>query len=485
MKGTTSYGHSVAFHSVRILMMLAIAMLSVLSACTAVDAVKDESSVTRLIRPLPGDGDRTLDIQGAIDDCFSAGGGTVRLAKGVYPICGLRLRNRVTLYLESGCRLLGSRDVERYFILEKDVVEPVDPKIISHVGWIRADYVDKDTFHRYPGNRWNNAIIRLYRATDAAIIGEPDSVIDGCNAFDPLGEENYRGPLGINAVECRNLTLRGYTVKDSGNWAHRIVDTRNLVIDGVTCLAGHDSIHFNGCDDVRIENCILKTGDDCIAGFDNRRVLVRNCYLNTSCSCFRFGGVDVTIENCQARGPGEYGFRGVLSRAEKEAGAPAPKGTRNNMLSFFTYYADRTCPIRGDAGNIVIRDCTVENADRFFHYNYFNEQWQKGAPLTDITFERVTACGLKLPLCAWGDAYVPLSLSLKGCRLSFGVKVPEMVRGSWISSLELSDVTVEGVDGPLLRLWNADLSPTVVLNRVEGVNDRIEKAQGPFKVKGI
>ena len=60
-----------------------------------------------------------------------------------------------------------------------------------------------------------------------------------------------------------------------------------------------------------------------------------------------------------------------------------------------------------------------------------------------------------------------------------------MVRGSWISSLELSDVTVEGVDGPLLRLWNADLSPTVVQNRVEGVNDRIEKAQGPFKVKGI
>lgn len=465
--------------------MLAIAVSAVSAACTAVDAGRDNSVVSRQIRLSPGEGDRTADIQGAIDDSFRAGGGTVRLAKGVYPIGGLRLRSRVTLYLESGCHLLGSRDIERYFILEKDAVEPVDPKIISRVGWIRADYVDKDTFHRYPGNRWNNAIIRLYRATDAAIIGEPGSVIDGCNAFDPLGEENYRGPLGINAIECRSLTLKGYTVKDSGNWAHRIVDTENLLIDGVTCLAGHDSIHFNGCNDVRIENCVLKTGDDCIAGFDNHRVVVRRCYLNTSCSCFRFGGVDVTIEDCVAKGPGEYGFRGALTRDEKEAGAPTPKGTRNNMLSFFTYYADRTCPIREDARNIVIRDCTVENADRFFHYNYFNEQWQKGVPLRNIVFERVTARGLKLPLCAWGDAYEPLSLAIRDCRLSFGVKVPELVKGSWIGSLELSDVAVDGVDGPLLRLWNGDCVPAVTLNRIEGVDGRVEKGLEPFKVKGI
>ena len=458
---------------------------AILTGCVITECNNSPSSASFQIRLLPEDGDRTADIQCAIDDCFQKGGGTVRLAKGDYPIGGLRLRSRVTLYLESGCRLLGSRDIERYFILEKDAVEPVDPKIISRVGWIRADYVDKDTFHRYPGNRWNNAIIRLYRATDAAIVGETGSMIDGRNAFDPLGEENYRGPLGINAIECRNLTLKGYTVKDSGNWAHRIVDTENLLIDGVTCLAGHDSIHFNGCDDVRIENCILKTGDDCIAGFDNHRVVVRKCYLNTSCSCFRFGGTDVTIEDCVARGPGEYGFRGALTKAEKEAGAPTPKGTRNNMLSFFTYYADRTCPIREDAKNIVIRDCTVENADRFFHYNYFNEQWQKGAPLKDIVFERVKACGLKLPLCAWGDAYEPLSLTLKDCRLSFGVKVPELVKGSWIGTLELSDVKVEGADGPLLRLWNADFAPTVRRKRVEGVNDQVEKAHGQFKVKGI
>ena len=133
----------------------------------------------------------------------------------------------------------------------------------------------------------------------------------------------------------------------------------------------------------------------------------------------------------------------------------------------------------------MIRDCTVENADRFFHYNYFNEQWQKGVPLKSIVFERVTARGLKLPLCAWGDAYEPLSLTIRDCSLSFGVKVPELAKGSWIGSLELSGVAVEGVDGPLLRLWNADCVPAVALDRIEGVDGRVEQAHEPFKVKGI
>ena len=437
------------------------------------------------VRPARPDGEATSVVQGAIDACFRAGGGEVRLAKGEWSVGGIRLRSRVTLYLESGARLVGLRDWRKYFVLEKDAVEPVDPKLISHVGWIRADYVDKDTFHRYPGNRWNNALIRLYRATDAAIVGEPGSEIDGNNAYDPEGEENYRGPLGINAIGCRNLTLRGYTVQDAGNWAHRIVDTDNLLIEDVTCLAGHDSIHFNGCNDVRIENCTLKTGDDCIAGFDNRRVTVRGCYLNTSCSCFRFGGVDVLIEKCVAKGPGEYGFRGALTRAEKEAGAPTPKGTRNNMLSFFTYYADRTCPIREDAKRIVVRDCTVENADRFFHYNYFNEQWQKGAPLKDVVFERVKATGVKLPLCSWGDAYEPLDLTLRDCALSFAAPVAEFAKGSWLKSLTLENVTVKGVQGPLLRLWNEGTRPKVTVKDLKGVEGVIAPGEGEFKVKGI
>ncbi|MDY5597271.1 MAG: hypothetical protein SPG40_07215, partial [Kiritimatiellia bacterium] len=141
----------------------------------------------RIVRPELPSADATGSVQGAIDDCFRAGGGTVRLAKGTWKVGGLRLRSRVTLYLESGCRLLGSRDIEKYYILERDTVEPVDPKIVSHERWYQSDTTYKDTIWRYPGSRWNNALIRLYKATDAAIVGEPDSLIDGANPYDPVG----------------------------------------------------------------------------------------------------------------------------------------------------------------------------------------------------------------------------------------------------------------------------------------------------------
>lgn len=441
------------------------------------------------VRLTPEAGDRTAAIQGAIDGCFRAGGGTVRLAKGDYPVGGLRLRSRVTLYLESGCRLLGSRDIARYDILERDTVEPVDPKVLSRERWYQSDTTYKDTIWRWPGSRWNNALIRLYKATDAAIVGEPGSLIDGNNPYDPWGEELYRGPLGVNAIDCTNLVFRGYATNNTGNWAHRLVDVKGFELDGVTCLGGHDAVHFNGCDDVLIRNCTFKTGDDCVAGFDNWRVTVRDCFINSSCSAFRFGGSDVLIERCTVKGPGEWGFRGSLTKEQKAAGVPTPPGSslgRNNMLSFFTYYADGTHPIRDFARRIVIRDCTVENADRFLHYNYDNEVWQRGVPMTDITFERVKAAGIRRPIAAFGakGPDVKLDLTLKDCEISFGQPVSELVRGSEIGRLTLENVKVTGVSGPLLRLWRP-FRPTVSAKGLVGVSDEVVPGEGPYGVSGI
>ena len=443
------------------------------------------------LRPACVTGDATAAIQGAIDRCFRAGGGVVRLSRGEWRTGGLRLRSRVTLYLESGAKLVGVRDVSRYSIIAEDAVEPVDPALIRDDAWTTSDSTMRDTIWRYPGNRWNNALIRLYRAKDAAIIGEPDSVIFGNNPYDEKGEELYRGPLGVNAIECENLVFKGYTITDTGNWAHRLCDVRGFVFDGVTCLGGHDAVHFNGCDDVRIENCTFKTGDDCVAGFDNRRVTVRNCYINSSCSAFRFAGRDVLIENCTVKGPGEWGFRGSLTKEQKIAGAPTPPGSsigRKNMLSFFTYYADGTHPIRDYAGRIVIRDCTVENADRFLHYNYNNETWQRGVPMTDITFERVAATGIRLPLSAHGfiGRDVKLRLELHDCRIAFCEEVPEFIKGAAVGKLVLDGVEVKGLkeDAPLFRGWGREM-PDISRKDVTGVGEKVERGVGAYGVSGI
>ena len=432
------------------------------------------------------EGDATQRIQQAIDAAFTAGGGTVRLGAGTHAVKSLRVRSRVTLYLEKGAMILGSRNPEDYFILDSDRIEPVSPSLITHEAWTIEQSCTLDNFTKYPASRWNNGLIRLLGATDAAIIGEPGSVIDGHDPYDPVGEEFYRGPQGISAINCTNLTLCGYTIRNTGNWAHRIADSRNVRAEKVTGLAGHDGFHINGCDQVRILGCTFKTGDDCIAGFDNTDVVVRDCFLNTACSGFRFAGTDVLIEKCTLRGPGEYGFRGALSKEDKIAGAPSGRAKRNNMLSFFTYYADGTHPIRRPAAKIRIVDCTSHGTDRYFHYNYGNEKWQRGQPLADISFIRVTATGLKLPLSAWGDPALPLSLTFKDCRLGFERPQKELIRGAHLGTVWIDNLEVRGVDGPLIRLWNEKAgTPQVSASGLKGVSAEVVPSSDVWSVRGI
>ena len=115
--------------------------------------------------------------------------------------------------------------------------------------------------------------------------------------------------------------------------------------------------------------------------------------------------------------------------------------------------------------------------------NTFDPQGEEGyRGAHGITFENVTATGLKFPLCAYGDAAVPLSLALRNCRLSFAKGQNEIVRGANLK-IDLSDVEVEGVDGGILRNYG----PAVEIRAtgLKGVNPFACKAEEPFAVEAI
>ena len=337
-------------------------------------------------------------IQNSIDACFLRGGGVVVVPKGIYRIGGIRLRTNVTLYLESGAVLLGSRNPEDYFSYLEDRIEPLqecDLTLYPTQGTVKAktlmseehpelDYY-KD-YYRKAGRRWNNALIRAIRAENIAIIGEQGSIIDGANCYDDQGEEGYRGPHGIAMHDCRNVRFEGYTMRHSANWGHHIVRTQNITCRNLTLEGGHDGVHFTQCHNIDVRDSEFYTGDDCIAGFANVNVTVSNCKTNCSCNGFRFSGTNVVIQNCHIFGPGKYSHRYVLTEEEKKSGAVAwgdgKDNRRSNMVSAFTYYADYSFPIEERPENIIIKDCVIENTDRFLHYNYSgNERWQINRPL--------------------------------------------------------------------------------------------------------
>ena len=432
----------------------------------------------------PKEQNMTAEIQTAIDNCFLSGGGKIVLENGLYHIGGLRLRSNCTLYLKSGAVLKGTRVIEDYNILDGDSIEPVNDDYKTDVLWTPPR--TRTTNHHIikAAGAWNNALIRILDAHNVAIIGEEGSVIDGSDPYDPTGEEHYRGPHGIAYHHSEDLYFEGYTIKNTGNWAHVGYKSRNISYKNIEVLGGHDGIHNSSCDDFTIENCGFYTGDDCVAGFDNYNVIVRNCVLNSACSGLRFGGRDVLIENCHFYGPAKYFFRGSLSLQDKIEGNPCPKEGRTNMLALFTYYSDFMLEVRKMPGNIVIKDCTVQNCDRFLHFDFTGTHtWQKNKPLTSVSFENIKATGIGMPFNAYGDRENPLIMTLKNCDIAFSEKTDCAIRGGNFSLIEAENLHFENVDGALVKCFGE--AGEIKTANVCGIDRVMDQTDEPFYSKSI
>ena len=412
---------------------------------------------------------QTRYIQTAIDFVYLSGGGQVCIPTGEYHITALRLRSGVCLHLMENTVLFASPNPEDYFILKNDIVEPVDDNDLDEgKAWcsVWEDRTSISTGFHTLGSRWHNGIIRALDAEDISIIGEKGSVIDGVNCFDELGEEDYRGPHGISLISCKNIILKGYTVRHSGNWANMLQNCQNVVAENLVVEAGHDGIHFTNCDNIHIRNCEFYTGDDCVAGFDINNMQVEKCVLNSACSAFRLGGTNILIENCHAYAPAKYMFRGIMRQEDKRARILANDAEgvepRYNMLSLFTYFADCSTVIRNKPENIIVRNCTVEGADRFLHFNYSgNETWQNNRPLTQITFENIKATDISMPLTAYGDPNEPCMLTLKNIDFSFrkGFEHITFIQAANLYYLCLKDIQIQNAEGgTLIKLWG-DMFP--------------------------
>ena len=378
---------------------------------------------------------QTLKIQKAIDTCFLNGGGKVVIPAGIFRTGGLRLRSGVTLYLESGAILEGSSNPDDYVDYINDEIEPINEPNIDNLG--RSVY---------PFSRWMNAIIRAIDAKNIAIIGEKRSYINGVNCYDPTGEEEFRGPHAINFQRCENVYLEGYTVMHSANWAHAIFNTNHIIVRNLTVYGGHDGLDIRTCDDVLIEDSSFYTGDDCIAGFDNCDVIIRNCAFDCACSALRFGGNNILIENCSSTAPARFGHRCTLPREALAIGAVTDERSCHNMLTFFLYYCDFRAKIRKTPGNIVVRNCNILNADSLFELSFDGEHiWCTNRSLSSITFENCKVIGVNKPIYIYGDENEPLDFALKNVQITAreGYENEPVIDAVHYSKISLENITLK------------------------------------------
>ncbi len=394
---------------------------------------------------------QTEKIQAALDDCFLKGGGRVIIPKGIFLTGGVRVRSNTTLYLESGAILRGSSNCEDYAAYLDDKIEPISSEEL-------ARYSDKGGSVN-PYSKWNNGLIKILNAENVAIIGEAGSFIDGADCFDPKGEGAMRGPHAIDAYNCKNLYFEGYIIMNSANWAHNIMMSKNIRAKNITVWGGHDGFDVRSCDNVVVEDSEFRTGDDCVAGFDNKNVVVRNCILDCACSALRFGGTDVLIENCQGTAPSSYGFRGWLTPDEKAASAPTGAHTRHTMHTPFQYYCDFRADIRYAPGNIVMRNCKFENPNALFLHPFDGEHiWCCNRALNSMVIEDTEILGLSLPGVLCSDPNEPLDFRMKNVVISScyeGADFP-ILEAKSCKYIEFDNVTVKGFNSPYITTDNPE-----------------------------
>jgi len=229
-------------------------------------------------------------VQKTIDACHTAGGGIVWVPAGDFQVGTIRLKSNVTLSLDYGASLLGSRNLADYPTEGLD-----DP--------------------REGGPR---CLIYAVNATNITIEGL--GVIDGRGTpeFFPRFSSGSRRerlprPRLVRMVNCDQLTFSGVTYKRPAFWGLHLIDCKNIHFNAVTVRFrnnnyNNDGLDLDGCENVLIENCNIDSGDDaiCLKSSKNpcRNIIVRGCEVASNTAALKLGTssrggfVDVSVTNC-------------------------------------------------------------------------------------------------------------------------------------------------------------------------------------------
>jgi polygalacturonase len=191
-----------------------------------------------------GDGttNDTAVLQQALDRCWVLGGGEVLLPAGTYLTGALALRSNTLLRLQENAIITGTGDFTDY---------PV-----TQVRW---------------EGKWIQGRVALLYAIDASnfgIVGPGRIVGNPALGGRPTAQSPLRHPALIEMIGCRNVRLEDFSTNYQLMWSIHPTNCEDVTIRNLTIRStggNGDGIDLDSCRRVRIEDCDIATGDDCIA----------------------------------------------------------------------------------------------------------------------------------------------------------------------------------------------------------------------------
>jgi polygalacturonase len=327
-----------------------------------------------------GDG-TTLDtaaINRAIEAASAAGGGTVRFPAGTYLSFSIHLKSNITLHLEPGCTLVAATPAPGFG--EYDAPEPNE--------WGDKQYQDFGHSHFHDGLIWgenleNVSIVGTGRIHGAALArggnggrrpggpnnGAPSPTAAAPPSPAPRNAAGFFGGPGsgnksISLKNCRNVTLRDFSVLQGGWFALIAAGVDNLTIDNLRVDTNRDGFDLDSCRNVRVSNCSVNApNDDAI-------VLKSSFALGVARPC-----ENVTITNCQVSG---YDVGSVLDGTFKRTQERAPdREGPTGRIKFGT-------ESNGGFKNITIANCVFDRS------RGLALETVDGGPIEDVTITNIT-----------------------------------------------------------------------------------------------
>ncbi len=267
--------------------------------------------------------DWTLAFEEAIAALKEKGGGTIFVPAGVYSTRSIELKSHMTLYLEVGAVIEFKDDYENYPLVEVE-------------------------FEGINGQMYR-PLIYAYKAEKVAVCGRGCLNGNGQRAWKEMNILAYKRPYLICFQECVEVQIEQVTLINSPVWTIHPLHCDNVLIKGVTIKNPPDSpntdgINPNGCSNVRISDCFIDVGDDCIAIKAGTELTMnkRPCENITISNCNMIhghGGIvigsemsgsirNVTVSNCVFQDTD----RGIRLKTRRKRGGAMEQLIFNNII---------------------------------------------------------------------------------------------------------------------------------------------------------
>jgi len=257
----------------------------------------------------------TKSLQSAVDACNKNGGGDVVIPPGIFVIGTVHLKSNVHLYLQSGAILRGSPDLNDYEMFSAG--KPFNP---VHKGMLFTEDAENITISgegQIDGN--GDVFFELDKAKklssdDTKFTRQKDNFrhVDEGIGDGPIVPKDRPYQMFVFS-NCKLVTVKDILITKSPFWCMHFADCDAVHVSDIrlwnNLLAPNaDGIDVTSCNNVIIDGCDIRSGDDAIAivGYNHHfeipgfkhllhpsgNIIVSNCNLQSYSSGIRIGFLD-------------------------------------------------------------------------------------------------------------------------------------------------------------------------------------------------